>query len=282
MDLIVSTEWLAQSLDDTDLVILDASAHLPAAGRDPASEYGTAHIPGARFLDLPTLKDETSPVPAALPRIDQFEARMSVLGVNQADRIVLYDDSPLRSSARAYFICRMFGLQHIAILDGGLAKWQADGFPVESGLPQLLPSDFRARQDDRRRVRSKSDVLANLAAPSEQIVDARDAARFSGSTPDLIHNLPGGHIPGSRNLPFTEMLRDDGTFKSPAELREAMSAASIDLSAPVTGSCGSGMTASVVLFAMELIGKYDTALFDGSWSEWGADPNTPKEQGPAR
>ncbi len=282
MDILVSSDWLAQSLDDRDLVILDASAHLPDAGRGPRAEFTASHIKGARFLDLPSLKDETSPVPAALPRAEQFERRMRELGVSGDDRIVLYDESKLRSSARAYFICRMLGLKNVAILDGGFAKWRAEGLPVESGTAAITPSGFAVARDDRSRVRSKAEMLANLSSGAEQVVDARDALRFSGETTDTVHNLAGGHIPGALNLPFPQVLYEDGTFKRGDDLRNAFEAAGVDLSAPVTGSCGSGMTASVLLFALELLGKHDTALYDGSWSEWGADPDTPKEIGALR
>jgi thiosulfate/3-mercaptopyruvate sulfurtransferase len=282
MDILASSAWLAQSLDDRDLVILDASAHLPDAERDPRAEFTASHIEGARFLDLPSLKDETSPVPAALPRADQFESRMRELGVSADDRIVLYDDSKLRSSARAYFICRMFGLKNVAILDGGFAKWRAEGRPVESGAAAITPSYFAVPLEDRSRVRSKAEMLANISSGAEQVVDARDAMRFSGETADTVHNLAGGHVPGAINLPFPQVLNSDGTFKRGDELRTAFEAAGVDLTAPVTGSCGSGVTASVLLFALELLGKHDTALYDGSWSEWGADPDTPKEIGASR
>lgn len=281
MDILVDTDWLAEALGDSDLVILDASAHLPDAGRDPAAEFAASHIKGARFLGLQSLKDETSPVPAALPRADQFAARMSDLGVTPKSRIVLYDDSKLRSSARAYFICRIFGLADVALLDGGLAKWRAEGRPVESGTSNSARSDFTAPGEDRSRVRSKADMLANISNGAEQVVDARDALRFSGSTADTVHNLKGGHIPGALNLPFPQVLNEDGTFKQGDPLRLAFEKAGVDLSGPVTGTCGSGVTASVLLFALELLGKNDTALYDGSWSEWGADPATPKEVGMA-
>ncbi len=277
--ILTSTEQLAETLGEDRLIILDASAHLPDAGRDPAAEFAASHISGARFLDLPDLIDKVSPVPAALPRADQFEQRMRDLGVTSRSRIVLYDDSKLRSSARAWFICRMFGLQNVAVLDGGLAKWQAEGLPVESGQPDITATDFTARSDDRGWVRSKADMLTNIANRSEQVLDARDAQRFTGETGDQVHDLPGGHIPGALNLPFPNVLNEDGTFKRGDSLRAAFEKAGVDLSAPVTGTCGSGMTASVLLFALKVLGKENVALYDGSWSEWGADPATPKETG---
>lgn len=282
MHILVSTDWLVKSLGNDDLAILDASAHLLDAGRDAAAEFAARHIKGARFLGLHSLKDETFPVPAALPRADQFERRMRELGISANDRIVLYDDSKLRSSARAYFIFRMFGMKNVAILSGGFAKWQAEGLPLESGTPGRTPSTFTVVQDNRSRVRSKADILANITTRAEQIIDARDAVRFSGEGEDTVHNLAGGHIPGALNLPFPQVMNDDGTFKQDDDLRAAFEAAGADLSVPIIGSCGSGMTASVLLFALELLGKHDTALYDGSWSEWGADPDTPKEIGASR
>lgn len=282
MDILVNTDWLANSLGDDDLAILDASAHLPDAGRDAAAEFAAGHIKGAHFLDLPGLTDLASPVPAALPRADQFERRMRDLGISANDRIVLYDDSKLRSSARAYFIFRMFGIKNVAILGGGFAKWQAAGLPVGSGTTDRTPSAFTVAQDDRCRLRSKADMLANIATRAEQIIDARDAVRFSGEGEDTVHNLAGGHIPGALNLPFPLVLNDDGTFRQGDDLRAAFEAVGADLSVPITGTCGSGITASVLLFALELLGKHDTALYDGSWSEWGADPDTPKEIGASR
>ena len=279
MDSLVSTDWLAREHGAGDLVVLDASAHLPAAGRDPRAEFASGHIPGARLLDLATLKDADSPVPNALPTPEQFAARMGALGVAPGTRVVLYDDSAVKSSARAWFMARMNGLREVAILDGGLAKWKAEGRPLETGAEDIRADEHPVPQADWSRVRSKAEMLANLAGRAEQVLDARDAARFSGETADAVHNLPGGHIPGARNLPFTELFEADDTYKQPAALRAAFEAAGIDLARPVVTSCGSGTTASVLLFALDRLGKRDAALYDGSWSEWGADPATPKETG---
>ncbi|MCM0000040.1 MAG: sulfurtransferase [Erythrobacter sp.] len=276
---LVSTQWVAENLRSPGLVVLDASYHLPAAARDAAGEFAAAHIPGARFLGLASLFDAGSPVPYAFPTPEQLAARLAVLGVGPEDAIVIYDDSAIRTSARAWFVLTASGRGNVAILDGGLGKWRAEGLPLESGAPATAPAapaNFTAPT----RVRTKADMLANLDSGAEQVLDARSADRVYGSGIDPVHGGQNGRIPGARNLPFTEVFNPDGTWKSPEALREGLAAAGIDLAAPVTTSCGSGVTASVLLFAMHLVGKDDTALYDGSWSEWSADPDTPKAQGP--
>jgi thiosulfate/3-mercaptopyruvate sulfurtransferase len=280
MDMLVSTDWLAQNL--ATVTVLDASKHLDSAGRNARAEFAQGHIPGARFLNLASLKDDASPVPAALPTAEQFAERLAALGVEDGSRVVLYDDSVLRTAARAWFVFRMFGWDDVAVLDGGLEKWRAEGHTLEAGADEPRPAPMETHRADTARVRTKADMLANIASRAEQVLDARDAGRFTGAEEDTVHDLPGGHIPGARQLHFRAVLNDDGTFKRGDELRAAFQQAGIDLDRPVATTCGSGVTASVLLFALELLGKYDTALYDGSWSEWGADPATPKETGPAR
>lgn len=276
---LVSTDWLADLCGDAALVVLDASHHLPAAGRHARAEYAAAHIPGARFLDLASLVDTTSSVPAALPRPEQLAERLASLGVIPSAAIILYDDSAIRTSARAWFVLRASGWERIAILDGGLGKWRAEGRPLESGEPDFAPAAPAALTRPSG-VRSKADMLANLETRAEQVLDARSADRVYGTGIDPVHGGQNGRIPGALNLPYTEVLNPDGTYKSPEDLRAAFAGAGVDLARPLVGTCGSGVTASVLLFALHLIGKHDTALYDGSWSEWSADPATPKAQGP--
>jgi thiosulfate/3-mercaptopyruvate sulfurtransferase len=276
---LVSTAWLAAHLSEPDLVVLDASRHLPAANRDPRAEFAAAHIPGAQLVDLAALVDETSATPQALPRPEQLAAHLASLGVAPGSRIVLYDDSAVKTAARAWFMLTACGWEKVAILDGGLAKWRAEGRALEAGTPGIAPAP-PATLAPARDVRSKADMLANLETRAEQVIDARSADRVFGTGIDPVHGLPMGRIPGSLNLPYTDLFCPDGTFKTPHAIRATFEGAGVDLARPLTATCGSGVTASVLLFALHLAGKHDTALYDGSWSEWGADPATPKAQGP--
>lgn len=277
MDRLVSTEWLASELGTADLVVLDAGMHLPDAGRDAKAEFLAGHIPGARFLDLESFIDTGSAVPKALPTAKQFAERLGALGIASDTRVVLYDDSQVKSSARAWFVFAHFGFTEAAILDGGLAKWRAEGRALETGMPDFAPTTFPV-PDPQRIVRSRDEMLANCASCADQVVDARDAARFAGAE----GSGSEGHIPGAANLHFPRLFEADGTWKSPEAIRVEFVAEGIDLARPVTTSCNSGVTACVLLFGLGLAGKDDAALYDGSWLEWGADPTTPKEQGSAR
>jgi thiosulfate/3-mercaptopyruvate sulfurtransferase len=259
--------------------VIDATAHVLDPSRDARAEFEAAHIPGARFLDLATLIDPDSEVPSAVPTSEQVAARLAAIGVNEGDRLVLYDDTPARTSARAWFVLRLRGAK-VAILDGALPKWRAEGRPLESGSTEQGTGTASAGSGPGM-VRYKAEILAGLGSGREQILDARGPGRFSGAEPEPRPGMPSGHIPGSRNLPYARVLNEDGTYKNAAALGEALAEAGIDLDKPVTTTCGSGVTAAVLLFAMHLLGKEDVALYDGSWSEWGADPVTPKATGPA-
>jgi thiosulfate/3-mercaptopyruvate sulfurtransferase len=281
MDPLVSTEWLAAALGAPDLKIVDAtySPDLPGeAKRDAAADYRAAHIPGALFLDLAGLADKSSPLPATVPPAGQFAAQIGALGIGDGDRIVLYDDAPHHTAARAWWLFRYFGIE-TAILDGGLAKWRAEGRPLTSDgqAPRATPITVKPRP---ARIRTLAQMRANLASRADQILDARGAARFTGAEPDPRPNIAAGHIPGSHNLPYGRVMNPDGTYKDNAALRTAFEAAGIDLEKPVVMTCGSGITASVLAFAAHRLGA-EAAVYDGSWSEWGGDPTTPKATGAA-
>ncbi len=278
MDSLVSTSWLAENLAAGDLVVIDASAHLPDAGRDPAAEFAAAHIPGARFLDLASFFDPDSATPAAVPNAEQCATRMDQLGIANGQRVVVYDDSYVKTAARAWFILRMHGVVELAILDGGLGKWKAEGHPLESGTDCPSCEGFVASRGPAP-LRDKAQVLANIDSRNEQLVDARGAKRFTGEEGDFRPNIASGHIPGSRNLPFDKVMNADGTYRQPEEIRAAFEAIGVDLDQPIVTTCGGGVTAAVLLFALHLAGKKDVALYDGSWSEWGADPDLPTELG---
>lgn len=281
MEPLVPTEWLAGALGAADLRLLDATAFLPGSARDARAEYEAAHIPGAVFFDHEAVSDPANPLPHGWPPAHLFASRMRALGLGDHDRIVIYDNSPLHTSARAWWLLRSFGADRVAILDGGLAKWTAEGRPLESGVPQVRPGHFTARPADGAVV-DKAKMLSLAGAGSHVVADARSADRFAGAAGEPRPGLEAGHIPGSRSLPQSDFFRPDNSFKQGAELRAAFDAAGVDLAKPLVTTCGSGVTACVILFGAHLLGKTDLSLYDGSWSEWGADPATPKAQGPAR
>jgi thiosulfate/3-mercaptopyruvate sulfurtransferase len=279
MDSLVSTEWLAAS--PGDVVVVDATAHPTDPARNARAEFSAGHIPGARFLDLASFKDAASAVPNALPTPEQFADRMAALGIARDAPVVLYDESAVRTSARAWFVLRMNGMRGVAILDGGISKWRAEGRPLERAEALAAPVPAQPAMQDCARVRSKAEMLANLGSHAEQVIDARDPGRFTGDAIDTVHQLPGGHIPGSLNLFFKDLFNPDGTFRGESDLRAAFAGAGADLCRPIVSTCGSGVTASVLLFALHRLGVDDAALYDGSWLEWGSDPATPKELGAA-
>jgi thiosulfate/3-mercaptopyruvate sulfurtransferase len=276
MDSLVSTDWLAQHLGEPDLAIVDSSWFMPASGRSGHEEYLQAHIAGARFLDIDELSDRSNPAPHMLPSAAEFGAAMERLGVGRSDRIIVYDNSPIRTAARGWFMLRHFGASQVAILDGGLQKWLGESRPTESGEPRPRRAKFNTNERDE--IITKQQLLAGAALPW---VDARGKPRFEGTEPDPRPGVAAGHAPGARNLPFGSLYREDGTMKPVEELRRLFAEAGVDPTRPFVAGCGSGVTANSLIFAARLIGNDDTRLYDGSWSEWGADPATPKVLGPA-
>ena len=276
MDDLVSTAWLAQQLGAPDLVILDASLFMPADQRDAEAEFAAGHIPGARRFDIEALSDPDHPAPHMLPSASAFGAAMVALGVGRDDRIVVYDNSPLRSATRAWFMLRHYGADRVAILDGGLARWRSEGRPLEQGA--AVPRRARFDAVARGAVVTKAMLAGGAGGP---VLDARSRARFDGSAPDPRPGVVSGHIPGARNLPYGDLYRADGTLKSEPELAAAFASAGVDPHAAFVATCGSGVTATSLLFAARRLGGRDARLYDGSWSEYGADPKTPKALGSA-
>ena len=280
MESLVSTEWLAAQLGAPDLRIIDATYFLPDAGRDARAEYEAAHIPGAVFLDFEEVSDTANPLPHMLPPEHKFASRMQSLGLGDGNRFVVYDNSPLHSAARAWWMLKTFGAHFVAILDGGLQKWKAEGREVESGRPHPRHAHFTAFLD-REAVADKASVRAAMDDGVTQIVDARPASRFAGEDAEPRPGMAAGHIPGSRNAPQSGFFTADNEWKRGDALRAEFERAGVDLDRPMVATCGSGVTACVLLFGAHLLGKQDVRLYDGSWSEWGADPETPKATGSA-
>ncbi len=274
MNNLVSTSWLADHLQD-DLVILDASWHLPAAKREAKAEFAQAHIPGARFFDIDAISDHATTLPHMLPKPESFARDVGALGVNNQAQVICYDSVGLFSAARCWWMFKIFGHDKVSVLDGGLKKWLAEGRAVQSGETSAAPQKFIA-SFRHQMVKSADQVAVEQA----QIADARSPTRFRGEEAEPRPGVKPGHIPGARNVHYAALLNADGTMKSVADLSKIFADAGIDVAKPVTTSCGSGVTAAILSLALTELGAKSHALYDGSWAQWGASSN-PIETGPA-
>jgi len=279
---LVSTEWLAAHLKDPDLRILDASIPPVGSGPEMADSakmaFEATHIPGARFFDIDDISDHRSDLPHMAPSVEKFMSRLRSLGVGDGHQVVVYDNMGLFSAARVWWLFRLMGQTNIAVLDGGLPKWQAEGRPVED-LPPVIRDRHMTVRVQNHLVRDATQVSSASKLKDHEILDARGATRFKGEVPEPREGLRAGHIPGSKNVPFTTLLNKDQTMKDTAGLKAVFEAANVDLSKPAITTCGSGVTAAILSLALERIGKTDHSLYDGSWVEWGAFPTLPVATG---
>lgn len=277
---LVSTDWLQDHLKDPDLRVLDASWYLPEAGRNAKAEYDAAHIPGARFFDIEDISDHRSDLPHMAPPVEKFMSRLRAMGVGDGHQIVIYDGAGLLSAARVWWLFKLMGKDTVAVLDGGFPKWQAEGRETEDMPPVIRDRHMTARFRNHL-VRDVTQVSAASKIGDQVIVDARAASRFRGDAPEPREGLRAGHIPGARSIPFTTLLNEDKTMKTPRETRQVFEAAGVDLSKPVITTCGSGITAAILALALERMGHNQWSLYDGSWAEWGMFPTVPVATGDA-
>jgi thiosulfate/3-mercaptopyruvate sulfurtransferase len=275
---LVSTGWLHAHLHSPRLRIVDATLFLPGAGRNAYAEFLLTHIPGAVFLDMDTVSDPDSALPNTMPTAFQFGQVVGSLGIGNEDLVVIYDALGIMSAPRIWWMFHAFGHEQVAVLDGGLPKWRREQRPLGSGSQELAARIFTANSPDDSILTMEQ--VANAVRMKEQIVDARSANRFAGLENEPRPGLRSGHIPGSRNLPYTNLLdASTGAFVSPADLAERFMTAGVSLERPVICTCGSGVSACVLALALHEIGKRDVFIYDGSWTQWGSDPAMPIETG---
>jgi thiosulfate/3-mercaptopyruvate sulfurtransferase len=279
-ELLVSPEWLKERLGSLGLKVVDASWYLPAQGRDAKAEFLDGHIPGAAFFDIDEIAEHSTDLPHMLPDEAAFAAAAGALGLAETDTIIVYDGAGLFSGPRVWWMLRTFGAEDVRILDGGLPAWKRTGFPLQRGEPLPQPATFHAARK-RDSVRSFDDVAATLLSNDATLIDARSEARFRGEAPEPRPGLSSGHMPGARNLPFDRLVDGQGRLLPPERIRELYQDAGVDLSRPAVTTCGSGVTAALLLFALAASGKDDVALYDGSWAEWASRPGAAIVKGPA-
>lgn len=275
---LVSTDWLDAHLKNPDLRVIDASWYMPDSGRDAKAEYSSAHIPGARFFDIDEIADQRSSLPHMAPTPEKFVSRMRAMGIGDGHQIVVYDGAGIFSAARVWWTFRLMGKRDVAVLDGGFPKWRAEGRPTED-MPPVLRDRHITVSRQAPLLRDVTQVAAASKLGDHEIIDARSAGRFSGAEAEPRPGLRQGHIPGSKNLPFDRLFAPDGTMKTADALRATFAAAGVHLAKPAITTCGSGVTAAIINLALERIGKFDHALYDGSWSEWGMYNDLKVEKG---